>query len=225
MKIKRLPDEERPREKLMYYGKEALSNGELLAILLRTGTREKSALDLANELIGRGDEGLLSLCEATPEELAEVKGMGEAKSCQLLAAIELGRRVATHPRKERVSVSNPEDIVRLFMEKMRYYKEEHFVALLLDTKGKVIEENEISVGDLNSAPIHPREVFKQAIRRSAAAVILVHNHPSGDPEPSPEDILVTDRLVETAEIVGIQVVDHIIIGDGSFTSLKMEGHM
>ena len=222
MNIKKLPDQERPREKLLTQGKEVLNNAELLAILLRTGTREKSALEVAQEIIALNDEGLPGLCDNTPEELARIKGVGKAKACQILAAVELGRRVATHPRKERVSIGNPKDIVDLFMEKMRYYKEEHFSTLLLDTKGKVIEEVEVSVGDLNSAPVHPREVFKQAVKRSAAAVVLVHNHPSGDPTPSRDDLDITMRLVEAARILGVNVLDHIIIGDGVYTSLKSE---
>ena len=222
MIIKKMPDMERPREKLFIQGKETLNNAELLAILLRTGTREKSALELAHEIIAINDEGLPGLCENTPEELARIKGVGKAKACQILAAIELGRRVATHPRKERISIEKPGDIAELFMEKMRYYKEEHFSTLLLDTKGKIIEEVEVSVGDLNSAPVHPREVFKQAVKRSAAAVVLIHNHPSGDPSPSTEDLDITLRLIESAKILGISVIDHIIIGDGVYTSLKSE---
>lgn len=222
MIIKTMPDMERPREKLFLQGKETLNNAELLAILLRTGTREKSALELAHEIIAINDEGLPGLCENTPEELARIKGVGKAKACQILAAIELGRRVATHPRKERISIEKPGDIAELFMEKMRYYKEEHFSTLLLDTKGKIIEAVEVSVGDLNSAPVHPREVFKQAVKRSAAAVVLIHNHPSGDPSPSTEDLDITLRLIESAKILGISVIDHIIIGDGVYTSLKSE---
>lgn len=225
MKIKKLPDEERPREKLLYQGKESLSNAELLAILLRTGTHEKSVLELAQEVISMNEDGILNLCECAPEELARIKGMGDAKICQVLAAVELGKRVATYPRKSRAVIGRPEDIVQLCMEKMRYYKEEHFCALLMDTKGKVIEEVEVSVGDLNSAPVHPREVFRQAVKRSAAAVALVHNHPSGDPMPSREDLDITARLMETAEILGIKLVDHIIIGDGIYTSLKSEDLM
>ncbi len=222
MIIKKLPDDERPREKLLSRGKESLSNAELMAILLRTGTKEKSALDLAHDIIAVNDEGLPGLCDNTPEELLRIKGMGRAKVCQVLAAVELGKRVATYPRKTRVSISRPADIADLFMEKMRYYKEEHFCTLLLDTKGKIIEEVEVSVGDLNSAPVHPREVFKHAVKRSAAAVVLIHNHPSGDPAPSSEDVETTMRLVDSAGILGIVVVDHIIIGDGTYVSMKSE---
>ncbi len=225
MKIKRLPDEERPREKLLTQGKEALNNAELMAILLRTGTKEKSALELAHEIIAINEDGLPGLCDNTPEELSHIRGIGKAKACQILAAIELGQRVATYPRKARPSIGNPGDIVNLFMEKMRYYKKEHFCTLLLDTKGKIIEEVEVSVGDLNSAPVHPREVFKQAVKRSAAAVVLIHNHPSGDPSPSKEDLDMTVRLTESANILGISIIDHIIIGDGVYMSMKSEGLM
>lgn len=225
MKIMGLPDEERPREKMMYHGKEALSSGELLAILLRTGTKEKSALELAGEIISMNEDGILHLEDCSIEELASVRGIGMAKGCQIMAAVELGKRVATHPRRNKSEIGSPADIVYLFMEKMRYYKKEHFCILLLNTKGRVIEEKEISVGDLNSTLIHPREVFLHAVRRSAAAVVLVHNHPSGDPAPSPEDVEMTMRLVESADILGIRVVDHIIIGDGVYTSMKSEGLM
>ena len=223
--IKKLPELERPREKMMTQGKESLNNAELLAILLRTGTREKSALELANELLTLNGNGLLNLCDVSHEELSQVKGIGNAKACQILAAVELGRRVATYPRKRGSVIGKPADIAQLFMEKMRYYNKEHFCTLLLDTKGKIIEEVEVSVGDLNSALVHPREVFNQAVKRSAAAVVLIHNHPSGDPEPSPEDLLITDRLMEAAEILGISIIDHIIIGDGIYTSLKSEDMM
>ena len=225
MKIKGMPSEERPREKMIRQGKESLSNGELLAILLKSGSREKSALELANELLCLSQDGLLYLEDCSIEEMAAVKGIGEAKACQIMAALELGKRAATLPRKEKPAIGGPQDIVQLFMEKMRYYKKEYFKTLLLDTKGRVIEETEISVGDLNSAPVHPREVFMQAVRRSAAAVVLLHNHPSGDPTPSPEDLEITARLVESAHILGINVVDHIVIGDGVYVSMKSEGLM
>ena len=159
------------------------------------------------------------------EELASIKGVGSAKACQVMAAIELGKRVAAYPRRKKAEIGRPEDIADLVMEKMRYYKKEHFCVLLLNTRGQVIEENEVSVGDLNGAMVHPREVFLQAVRRSAAAVALIHNHPSGDPSPSPEDVGITARLMESAEILGIKIVDHIIIGDGIYTSMKTEGLM
>lgn len=225
MKIKGLPNEERPREKMIYQGKESLNNAELLAVLLRTGTREKSALELASDILSMNENGILHLEDCSMEELASIKGVGSAKACQVMAAIELGKRVAAYPRRKKAEIGRPEDIADLVMEKMRYYKKEHFCVLLLNTRGQVIEENEVSVGDLNGAMVHPREVFLQAVRRSAAAVALIHNHPSGDPSPSPEDVGITARLMESAEILGIKIVDHIIIGDGIYTSMKTEGLM
>lgn len=225
MKIKGLPREERPREKLLFYGKEALSTAELLAILLRSGTKEKSAIELAQEILALNENGILFLENGSPEELAAVKGIGIAKACQILAALELGKRAATHPKKVRAEIANPEDIVQLFMEKMRYYKKEHFNVLLINAKGQIVEETEVSIGDLCSTLIHPREVFCQAVKRSAASVVLVHNHPSGDPKPSAQDLETTKRLVEAAHILGINVLDHIIIGDGRYISLKSEGLM
>lgn len=220
MQIRNLPQEERPREKMLFEGKEALSNAELLAILLRTGTKEKSAIEIAQEILAISQDGLLSLQTCTPEELSVINGVGIAKACQILAAAELGKRMAAHRRKLKKEIANPEDIVQLFMEKMRYYKKEHFVALLLNSKGAILEEAEISIGDLCSTMIHPREVFCQAIKRSAASVLFVHNHPSGDPSPSAQDLETTKRLVQAAEILGIHVLDHIIIGDGTYISLK-----
>lgn len=225
MNIKGLPKEERPREKLLFQGKEALSTAELLAILLRSGTKDQSAIGLAQEILALDKDGILFLETCSPEELAAVKGIGTAKACQLLAAVELGKRVATHPKKIKAEIANPDDIVQLFMEKMRYYKKEHFNVLLINAKGRIMEETEVSVGDLCSTLIHPREVFCQAVKRSAASVVLVHNHPSGDPEPSLQDIETTKRLVEAAGILGIHVLDHIIIGDDRYISLKSEGIM
>ncbi|MCQ4638084.1 DNA repair protein RadC [Anaerovorax odorimutans] len=225
MNMKRLPPEERPREKLFFYGKEMLTSAELLAILLRTGTQDKSALEIAHEILSLDERGILFLENCSPEELSKVKGMGKAKACQILAAIELGRRVATHPRRIKNEIANPDDIVQLFMEKMRYYKKEHFKVLLINAKGQIMEDADISIGDLCSTLIHPREVFCQAVKRSAASVVFVHNHPSGDPKPSGQDLETTARLVQAAAILGIKVLDHIIIGDGTYISLKSEGLM
>lgn len=225
MKMKGLPQEERPREKMLFYGKEFLSTAELLAILLRSGTREKSALELAQEILSMDKRGILFLENSSPEELAEIKGVGTAKACQVLAAVELGKRASTHPKKIGEEIANPDDIVQLFMGKMRYYNKEHFEVLLINAKGQIVEETEVSVGDLCSTLIHPREVFCQAVKRSAASVIFVHNHPSGDPNPSSQDIETTDRLVKAAAVLGINVLDHIIIGDGKYISMKSKGLM
>ncbi len=223
MKIRELPVYERPREKMVRFGRSSLSNGELLAILLRTGTKEKTALRLADDILSLDPNGLLYLQECSLEELAGVKGIGLAKACQIGAAVELGKRIATMPREERNIIKSTQDVADVFMEKMRYYKKEHFDVLLLDAKGNLIAVENVAIGDIASSIVHPRETFQSAIKRGAFAVILIHNHPSGDPTPSKEDIHVTERLSQAGEILGINVLDHIIIGDGTYISLKGAG--
>ncbi|HHX14019.1 MAG TPA: DNA repair protein RadC [Clostridiales bacterium] len=223
--IRDLPTIERPREKLFRYGAAALSNSELLAILIGSGTRRQSALTLANRVLTLGSGGLGDLADLSPEELIKLPGLGPAKACQVLAAVELGRRMAVTPRQDRPEIADPNDVAGLFMEKMRYLKKEHFTVLFLSTKNEIICAEEISVGNLNSSIVHPREVFRGAVKRGAAAVILVHNHPSGHPQPSQNDIDVTRRLVEAGDLMGIPVLDHLIIGDGVFISLKEQNLM
>ncbi len=218
--IKELPKDERPREKLLKYGVDSLSNSELLAILIRTGTREMSALDLSNKLLALDHDGISFFASSSLEELRRLKGIGDAKACQIMAAIELGKRIATKPKSKRINISSPIEVANLFLEEMRYYKKEFFKILLLNTKNEIIMIEEISVGNLNSAIVHPREVFSVAVRKSASAIILVHNHPSGNPDPSREDIELTKRLIAAGEIIGIEVLDHLIIGDGVFISFK-----
>lgn len=219
MNILELPASERPVEKVMSMGVGSLSNSELLAVILGSGAREKSAIHLAEEIISKNADGISYLAESSAEELMEVNGVGEKKAARILCAVELGKRISASSEKIRVSVSNNSDIANLFMESMRYEKKERVKALLLNAKGEIISTEEISVGGLNSSPIHPREAFSQAVRRAACAVIFVHNHPSGNPTPSDEDIMVTKRLKEAGSILGINVLDHIIIGNGKYTSL------
>lgn len=223
MKIREMPEWEMPREKLMRYGKQSLSTAELLAILLRTGSVDKSSVGLAYDLLSIDRQGLRYIAECTPEELASVKGVGKAKACQILAAIELGRRVASIPQEKKISVKSSADIADLFLEKLRYEKQEHFICLMLNAKGEVLEEREVSVGDLSSSLTHPREVFAGAIRRSAGSVAFIHNHPSGIPDPSQDDIDTTKRLIEAGKILGIPVLDHVVIGDGTYVSMKARG--
>ncbi len=225
MKIRKLPDSERPREKLLREGKERLSNTEILAIIIGSGTGGRSALDLASEVISLDSTGIRFLAGCRPEELQRVKGIGRAKACEILAAAELGKRIATRPHEECTRIERSSDIAELFMEKMRYHKKEHFVTLLINVKGEIIEEAEISVGDLCSSTTHPREVFVDAVRRSAGSVAFVHNHPSGDPTPSGADLDTTRRLMQAGEILGIPVLDHIVIGDGCYVSMRAEGMM
>jgi DNA repair protein RadC len=218
--IRELPLPERPREKMISCGVRSLSNTELLAILLGTGSKDKSALHLAEEILSIKSDGILFLSDCSPEELSKLNGVGKAKACRILAGIELGRRIATEPREKRLKIGDPESIAALFMEEMRYYKKEVFNILLLSSKGEIIGSDKISVGDLSSTVIHPREVFLPAVKRSAAAVAFVHNHPSGDPTPSGDDIKTTAKLVDAGKIIGIAVWDHIIIGDGRYMSFR-----
>lgn len=223
MKLRELPDWERPREKLLRKGAAALSNAEILALLLRTGTQTKTAMDLAGEILTLDSSGIRFLVDCSPEDLRRVSGMGDAKICELLAAVELGRRIASTRTEKLGKITRSDDLAVMFMERMRYYREEHFICLLLDARGEIIEETEVSVGNLTSTAADPREVFSRAIRRSAGCVALLHNHPSGDPSPSDEDLKITRRLARAGELVGIRVVDHIIIGDGEYASLRGMG--
>lgn len=219
--IKELPPELRPRERLLEAGPAALSDGELLGLLFGIGNREKTAVELANEVIGQAG-GLHGLYDVSVHELTQVNGIGEAKACIILAAVELGRRIGQVRNPGRPVISSPADVDRLLRGRIANLDRENFVAVLLNTKNEVIESPLISVGTLSSALVHPREVFKPAIRASAASVILAHNHPSGKTEASREDREVTKRLVGAAEILGIEVLDHVIVGDGHF-SMKEHG--
>lgn len=216
--------EEKPRERFLQDGPESLSNQELFALLLRTGTKEESVLQMANRLLDAFEE-LRLLKEASIEELTAIKGIGEAKAIQLLAAVELGRRIHRVNNQERYVIRSPEDGAKYCMEDMRFLTQEHFVCLYLNTKNQVLHKRTIFIGSLNASIVHPREIFKEAFRRSAASIICLHNHPSGDPAPSKEDIEVTKRLVECGKIIGIDLLDHLIIGEHKYVSLKEKGYL
>ena len=220
--MKDLPEAERPREKLFINGPASLSNAELLAILLGSGTRSQSAVALAERVLAADGSGILFLNDCTPEELCSIEGIGPAKSAALIASAELGRRLTTTPREKQANVSSPDDISKLFMQNMRYLKKECFKVLLLNVKNEIISIEDVSVGSLMSSDAHPREVFAAPLRRGAANVILVHNHPCGSSRPSQDDIDLTQRLSWAGDIMGIHVLDHIIIGDGEYTSMKRE---
>ena len=200
-------------------GVESLSNVELIAVLLRTGSKNKSVMELADELLKADNEGIRFLKSASIEELCEIEGIGLSKASLIKAALELGVRVA-ESSVVRYQVKNPWDIYKYYMESMRYLKEERFKTVLLNTKNEIITDIDVSHGTLNSSLVHPREVFKNAIKKSANKIILIHNHPSGNVEPSREDINITNRLIECGKIIGIEIIDHIIIGDGIYYSFK-----
>lgn len=220
MKIKSLPREERPVEKSICKGASALSNSELLAILLGSGTRDKSAIRLAEDIISKDKAGISYLAESSVQELMSIRGIGQSKAARIMAAVELGKRISTTPRVKRMGVESSDDIARMFIEDMRYEKREVFKALLLNPRGEIISIETVSVGELTSTLVHPREVFSQAVKKSAAGIVFVHNHPSGNPEPSQEDIDTTQRLMACGKLLGIVVIDHIIIGDGRYCSMQ-----
>ena len=222
--IKEMPPDQRPRERLLSFGSGTLTNAEVLAILLCKGIGKETALELAQRILANNG-GLPFLAEATAEQLSSIHGIGPAKTAQIKAAIELGKRLAVATRWERPFIKCPGDVFSLLGEEMRYLDREHFKVILLNTKNHVLEIESVSVGNLNSSLVHPRELFKKAILKSAAGGILVHNHPSGDPQPSDEDRQVTARMVEAGEIIGIEVLDHIVIGDGRYASLRERGLM
>jgi DNA repair protein RadC len=219
--IKQLPPELRPRERLLAAGPSALSDGELLGLLFGIGSREKTAVELAGEVISEAG-GLHGLYDVSVHELVEFNGIGEAKACVILAAVELGRRIGQVRNPGRPVISSPADVERLLRGRIANLDRENFVVVLLNTKNEVIETSTVSVGTLSASLVHPREVFKPAIRASAASVVLAHNHPSGKVEPSREDREVTRRISEAAGILGVEVLDHVIVGDGYF-SMKEHG--
>ncbi|CAG7631094.1 hypothetical protein PAESOLCIP111_03264 [Paenibacillus solanacearum] len=222
--LRDVPNEERPRERMIQYGAGALSNAELLAILLRTGTYQESAVLLAQRLLASSGS-LRGLADMSLEQLTEIKGIGEAKALQIQAGIELGRRMARSALSDTVTIRSPQDVAALLTEDLRYLQKEHFVCLFLNTKNHVVGQETLSMGSLNASIVHPREIFRAAIKRSSASIVCAHNHPSGDPTPSPEDIQMTKRLVQAGDIIGIEVLDHVVIGDQKFVSLKELGLM
>jgi DNA repair protein RadC len=222
--IREIPQDERPRERMMQQGPSALSHAELLAILLGTGTRNESAIRLAERIIQECG-GLRRFAESNWDELTQVRGVGPAKALQLQASIELGRRLARSRLPDMARISRPQDAADLLMEEMRHLREEQFVCLFLNTKNQVVGRQTLSIGSLNASIVHPREVYRAAIRRSSASILCAHNHPSGDPTPSPEDVALTRRLAEAGTLIGIELLDHLVIGDNRFISLKETGCM
>lgn len=222
--MKDLPEEERPREKLLQSGVNALSNAELLAILLHTGYKDRPALHVAEQILTLyKEQGLDGIANLSAQDFSAVKGIGNAKAAVLLAAIELGRRLAQRAAKRRWLIRSADDVAAYMMPRLRDESREHFVAVLLNSKNRVLAAPLISMGSLNASIVHPRELFREAVRASAAAVILVHNHPSGDPRPSREDLEVTRSMAAAGEMMQIPVLDHVIIGDNAYCSLKEEG--
>ena len=222
LRIRELPASEQPRERLRDSGPAALSDAELLAILLRVGVQGTNVVQLAQQLLveHRGWSGLL---RADYSELCRRRGMGQAKAATLKAAMEIGRRLLIAGVDDRPQIKSPADVASLLMLEMSHLDQEHLRAVLLDTKNRVQEIATIYVGSVNSAQVRIGEVFRDAVRRNSTAMIVAHNHPSGDPSPSPEDILVTRQIVEAGKLLDIDVLDHLIIGRGRYVSMRERG--
>ncbi len=221
--IRDLPQGERPRERLKEYGPRYLSNTELIAILLRTGLQGENVLSMASRLLATFD-GLAGLGRSSFSELCAQRGLSEAKVCQLLAALELGRRYVSLAPQERAAIHSPEDVANLLMAEMSGFDQEHLRVLLLSTRNEVMSVHEIYVGNVNSSLVRPAEVYRPAIRDNAPSIIVVHNHPSGDPTPSPEDVSITRELLSAGKLLSIELLDHVVIGSGNrFVSLNEKG--
>lgn len=216
-----LPKEERPRERLVKFGEQALSVQELLQLILGRGIAGESVAVTAQKLLAQFGS-LQKLSEASIEELSSIRGIGLAKAAQIKAAVEMGRRLYTQtPAYKKKELLNPEKVFKLVRSKLKDYSKEHFYLIALDSRNWSIHE--VSLGTLNASIVHPREAFAEAIKSKAASVIIAHNHPSGDPEPSQDDLEITKRLVEAGKILGIEVADHIIVAKDKFLSFKEQG--
>lgn len=214
---------DRPRERLVDRGPAALAPAELLALLLGTGVRGESAHELSARLLQRAG-GMRALAQRSIDELSRERGIGLARASRLVAAFEIGRRVAQGCATRGIPIRGGGDVYRLLGPRLRDYKKEVFIALLLDGRHRLLREERVSEGSLTASIVHPREVFGPAIREAAAAVVVAHNHPSGDPAPSREDLAVTARLLEVGQLVGIDLLDHVVIGDPGYVSLRERGH-
>jgi DNA repair protein RadC len=217
--IRDLPVDLRPRERMAFAGPNALNTAELLAIILRVGGRGENVIRMAERLLTKFG-GIAGLAQASLDELAHEHGMGQAKATQIKAALELGRRLQVASPQERPQVRGPADVANLLMLEMGLLEQEHLRTVLLDTKNYVIRVNNVYIGSLNSAAVRVGEIFRDAIRANSASIIVVHNHPSGDPTPSPEDVRVTEMMVEAGQLLDIEVLDHLVIGRNTYISLK-----
>lgn len=221
--IRDMPAEYRPQTRLISEGTMALSDAELLSLIIRTGSKMENAINLCHRMLSQFD--LKQLSVAPVSQIMQIHGIKKAKAAQIAACFELSRRLEVFKGGDLAKINSPEDVYRLLYPGLRETKRELFIELCLDTKNQVIKQETISIGSLNANVVHPREVFKTAIRESAAHIIVAHNHPSGDPTPSREDIEITKKLVETGKVMGIDVLDHVIIGDGRHFSMKEAGHI
>ena len=223
--IKEMYRDERPYEKCEQYGAEHLTDVELLAVLLRTGTKGENSIQLAQKILHPefGQEGILNIHHWSMQQLLQVKGIGRVKAIQILCLAELTKRLAKAEAARGLDFSSPDTIAQYYMEDMRHKKKEVMKLLLLNTKSRLIAENDVSTGTVNMALVSPRELFVEALQKSAVSIILLHNHPSGDPTPSREDLQITQRVRQAGDLIGVELLDHIIIGDNRYISLREIG--
>lgn len=218
IRMKDLPATERPRERLLKYGAESLSDAELLAVVLGTGTKGMNIVTVSRHVFQK--MSLKKLSRSPAAELMKIPGIGQSKACQIISVFELSRRLEIYSEEPKRKIKDPEDIYKYIYPKIREEKQEKFIILCLDTKNQIISDITVFVGGLDFSIVQPREIFKSALLESAASIILIHNHPSGDPTPSREDIIITNRVIESGKLLGVHVWDHLIIGDGCYISLK-----
>lgn len=221
--VKELPDTERPYEKCLYYGPEALSDAELLAIFIRTGTREKTSIELADQILKKGNRNLMNLYDYSMQTLQEFAGIGKVKAIQLKCIAEISKRIANVRRNKDICFDAPDAVADFYMEKLRHEPKEHFVICMLDSKCRYLGERTLTIGSVNASLVSPRDIFIQALQVQAVSIIILHNHPSGRPQPSREDRHVTERIAECGRLLEIQLSDHIIIGDHSYYSFREKG--
>ncbi len=223
IRIRDMRKDERPRNRLLDKGANSLSDSELLSIILRTGSKKENAINLAQRILSQYNPKELSRIDT--RQLMRISGIKQSKACQIAACFEIARRLEAFSEYAKPKINSPEDVYRRLYPGMRESKKETFVELCLDTKNQIIRESTVSIGSLNANIVHPREVFRFALIESAAHIIVAHNHPSGDPTPSREDVDITKKLVETGKIMGIDLLDHVIIGDGRHFNMKEAGHI
>ena len=220
MTVKELPDTERPYEKCLMYGADALTDAELISVIIRTGSRGERCVDLAHRILNAGPDGLLNLLQLDVKQLTKIHGIGNVKAVQLKCVGELAKRIASTRRRQQVVLQSPESIASYYMERMRHEAQEILVLAMFDSKSMLIGEKVISVGTSNAALISPREIYRTALQEQAVYIVILHNHPSGNPEPSREDVQVTRKIKQSGEILDILLMDHIIIGDNRYFSFR-----
>ena len=221
--VKELPDTERPYEKCKYYGPEALSDAELLAVFIRTGTKAHTSIELAAMILEKGNRNLMNLYDYNMRTLMEYPGIGEVKAIQLKCIAEISRRIARTGRSMKISFTSPKEVADFYMEKLRHEPKENFVVCMLDSKCRYLGERTLTVGSVNASIVSPRDIFIQALQAQAVSIIILHNHPSGRPQPSREDIQVTERIAECGKLLHVKLSDHIIIGDHDYYSFREKG--